>query len=106
MRLRIVDFFITGLNIPDSPRCNNLHIRAECLNGQLEANLIVALAGAAVADRICALFHGNLSNSLCDNRSCKGCAEQILALIDSARLDGREHIIVDKFIGEILNIEL
>ncbi len=52
MRLGILDLFLTGLDIPNTPRSDDGHIGREVLDRQLKTNLIVALAGTAVADRV------------------------------------------------------
>ena len=72
---------------------------------QLEANLIVALAGAAVANRVCAFLERNIYDALCDDRAREGSTEQIL-LIGCARLDGRNDIVINKFLGQILDVQL
>ena len=79
---------------------------AKRMDGQLEANLIVALAGAAVADRVCAFLERNIYDALCDDRAREGSTEQILALIGCACLDGRNDIVVNKFLGQILDVQL
>ena len=84
MRLGIVDFFVTGLDGPLPPRGNNLHFRRKRLNGQLKAYLIVALAGAAVADGVRALGLRDFDQPFCNQRPCKRGAEQIFVLVDGA----------------------
>ena len=50
--LGVVDFLVPGLDIPLTPGGDDLHIRGKALDGQLEANLIVALAGGAMGDGV------------------------------------------------------
>ncbi len=54
--LGVVDLLVTALDVPLTPRSDDGHVRSQCLYGQLETNLVVALAGAAVADGIGAFF--------------------------------------------------
>ena len=49
--LCIVDFFVTALDGPFSPRSNDRHIRSVCLDCQFETNLIVSFASASSALR-------------------------------------------------------
>mgnify|MGYP000570979564 CR=1 FL=1 len=56
MSLGVVYFFITRFYVPLTPRSYDLHLGSECFKSKLETNLIVALAGAAVANSVCALI--------------------------------------------------
>ena len=105
MRFGVIDFFVTALDVPFTPRSDDLHIRCESLDGKFKPNLVVALAGAAVADGVRALFFGDLDKTLCDNRTCKARAEHIF-FIQSTGLDGRDDEIVHKFIRQILDVQL
>ena len=75
------------------------------MDRQLETNLIVALAGAAVADRVCAFLERNIYDALCDDRACERSTEQVL-LIGCARLYGRNDIVVNKFLSQVLDVQL
>ena len=59
-----------------------------------------------MADRVCALCFCDLNDPLCDNRTRKGGAEQIFALINSACLDGGEHIFLNEFLVQIFDVQL
>ncbi len=102
----VLDLVLTALELPGAPRGDDGHVGRKGLNGQLKADLVVALAGAAVGDGVSPLGLGDLDNALGDDRPRKGGAEQILVLIDGARLERREHKVVDKFALEILDVEL
>ena len=52
MRLSVGDLLLAGVELPEAPRGDDVHLRSERMDGQLEADLIVALAGAAVADGV------------------------------------------------------
>ena len=106
MRFRIVNLFVARFEVPNTPRRNDLHVGRERLNCQFEANLVVALARAAVADCVRTLLERDFDNSLGDDGARKAGAEQILALIDRARLERREDIIVDELVGEVGDVEL
>ena len=103
--LGVVDFLVTGLEVPLTPRGDDGHVRSKCLDGQLETDLVVALAGAAVADGVCALGLGDFYEALGNERTGVGCAEQIL-LIFGAGLDAGDDEVLDILVGEVLNVEL
>ena len=75
------------------------------LDRQLKTHLIVALAGAAVADRVGALLESDFDQPLCDAGTRGGGTQQVI-LIDGARLHGRDDEIIDVFLGLIEDIEL
>ena len=102
----IVDFFVTALDRPFSPRSDDLHIRSICLDCQFKPNLVVTLTGCTVADCVCTFFECDFSQPLADDRSCKRSTQQIPIFINSTSLYGREYIIVYKFILQIQNDEL
>ena len=81
-------------------------MRCQCLDSQFKANLVVALAGCAVADGNCALFFGDLNQTLCDNRPCVRGSQKVLALINGAGLYGRDNVILNVFITQIFDIKL
>ena len=81
-------------------------LRRQRLDGQLKANLVVALAGAAVADGRRALLVGDLNQPLGDDGARKGSAQQVLAFVHRAGLHGGEDEVLDKFLAQIFNIEL
>ena len=106
VRFGVIDFLAATLDIPDSPRRDHRHIRRKRLDRQFEPNLIVALAGAAVADRVRALRLGDFHQPLCDHRTRKRRAQQIDIFIFRARLHTWEHVIFDKFLRQIFYIQL
>ena len=84
MGFRIFDFLFTGFDIPFAPGGDNLHIRRKGFNRQLEPHLVVALAGAAVANGVRALCQRDFYNALGNNRAGKRRTQQI-PLVSSAR---------------------
>ncbi|MPN17724.1 hypothetical protein SDC9_165079 [bioreactor metagenome] len=73
---------------------------------QLKAHLVVALAGAAVDYCVGVFLFGNFYQPLCYKRTRERGAEQVAVLVDSSGLHRWDNIIVDEFIGQVLNIEL
>ena len=93
MSFCVIDFFLTALDVPFSPGSDDGHIGAEVLEGQLEANLIVALTGTAVADGICALGLGDFHQSLGNDGTGKSSTHQVL-FINCTGLNGRNDYII------------
>ena len=83
-----------------------MHFRSKSLDSEFKTHLIVALTGTAMADSVCAFLDSDLSDPLCDYRTCKGSTEHISVLIDSACLNSRENIILNEFFLKILDVEL
>ena len=105
VRLSVLDLLLTAVQLPETPRSDDVHLRCERMDRQLETNLVVALAGAAMADRICAFLERNIYDTLCDDRACERSTEQVL-LIGCARLYGRNDIVVNKFLSQVLDVQL
>ena len=79
--MSIGDLVGTALQIPLTNRGDNLKLGVEGLDGSLKTNLVVALAGAAMADGIGIFFLGNLSQCLCDARTSMRGAQQVLFVL-------------------------
>ena len=104
--LGVLDLLLAGLEFPLAPRGDDRHLRRERLDAQLEADLIVALAGAAVTDRVTVFLLRDLDEALGDQRAGEGGAQQVLVLIDGAGLQGRPDEVLDEFLAQILDVEL
>jgi len=105
-RVGILDFLFAGLDIPLAPRRDDRHVRRKRLDGKLKTHLIVALAGAAVADGVAAFLLGDFNQTLGNQRTGEGRAQQILALIDGVSLERRPDEVLDKLLAQIFNIKL
>ena len=105
VRLGIVDLFVTRLDVPLSPRGDDGHVGREALDGQLEPDLVVALAGRAVGNGVGAFGQRDLGELLADDGPRKGGAEQVL-LILGIHHDGRDDDLVAHLVGEVGDDEL
>ena len=105
VRLGVSDLFLTRLDVPLPPRGDDGHVGREVLDRQLEPDLIVALAGAAVGNGVGALFLGDLDEALGDARPRVARAEQVL-LVHRAGLHGRDDVIVDVLVRQVEHVEL
>jgi hypothetical protein len=71
------------LEVPLAPGSDHLDVRVQRIGGELEADLVVALAGGAMGDGVGADFLGDLDEALGDQRPGDRGAEQIDALVDA-----------------------
>ena len=105
MRFGVIYFLFAGLDVPFPPRRDDGHIGGKRLYGEFEPDLVVAFAGAAVADCVGFFRLGYLDYSLGDDGTRKGSAEEII-LVNGTRLDGGNDVFVDEHVGEVLDVNL
>ena len=103
--LGVVDLLVPALDIPLPPGGDDLHLRGEALDGQLKAHLVVALAGAAVADGVGPLLFGDLHQPLGDDGPGKGGAQKIVFVLGPHLHGGDDHLI-HHLVGKVLDVEL
>jgi hypothetical protein len=88
------------------PGCNDLDAGLDCVEGKLEADLVVALAGAAVGDEVAALLLGNADLCAGDDWAGQRCAEEVATLVGSVALDSAEAELLDELLLEVLDDHL
>ncbi len=66
------------------------------MDGHVEADLVVALAGAAVGDRVAAFAIGDLHEQLRDERPGEGGGQWIHALVEGVGLEAGPHELADE----------
>jgi hypothetical protein len=93
-----------GVEVPLAPGRDHREVRGQRGVGQLEAHLIVALAGGAVAHRVCAGRAGDLHLGLGDERARDGRAEEIRALVHRVGAQHGEDEVADELLAEILDV--
>ncbi len=79
---------------PVAQRRDHVQPGVGCLERELEAELVVALAGAAVHDRLGTELDGELRHRLGDHRPRQRRDERILALVERIRLDRASALLV------------
>ena len=89
--------------VPFAPRRDDLDVGLERIGRELEAHLVVALAGRAVGDRVGADLAGDLDEALGDQRPGDRGAEQILALVLRVGAEHREDVVADEFLAQVLD---
>ena len=85
MPLGVGDQVGAPLEVPVAPGGDDLELRGECREGQLEAHLVVSLAGGAVGDRIGAMLERELDLAACDERSRDRGSEHVRPLVERVR---------------------
>ena len=98
-----VDQVAAALEAPFAPRRDDLDRRVERVIGELEAHLVVALAGRAVRDRVGADALGDLDLLLGDQRPRDRGAEQILALVERVRAEHRKDVVAHELFAQVLD---
>ena len=98
MRGGVLDLVVARVERPLPPRRDDLQVRGQGFVGQLEADLIVPLAGAPVRHGVGALGQGDLDLRLGDDRPGERRAEQVLPLVDRVRAQRRETVLAHKLV--------
>ena len=98
-------FFARG-KIPFPPRRDHTDVRLERVISELEADLIVALSGGAVRDRVGIGFARDFDLPLGDQRPRDRRSEQVFAFVDGVRAEHRVNEIADEFLAQVVNVDL
>ncbi len=102
----VVQGVLAAADGPLAPRGDDAQPRVERHDGQLEAHLVVALAGAAVRDGVSALQLGDLDHALGDQRPGDAGAQQVLALVDRAGLHHGVEVVGDELLAQVFDVDL
>ena len=84
-----------------APGGDHLQLGREASSGQFEADLVVAFARGAVGEGFGLFFPGDFNHALGDEWPGDAGAEEVLALIDRARLDHREDEVAREFLLQV-----
>ncbi len=93
---RVVDLLVAGEPHADSHRGHHLESRVERVDRDVEADLVVALAGAPVGDRIGAFATGDLDEQLGDQRPRERGGQRVRVLVQRVRLEMRPDEVADE----------
>jgi hypothetical protein len=91
---------------PSARNCGSFHGEIERHRGQFEADLIVALAGGAVADGVRAGLMRDQYLVFRDQRTRDAGAEQIVGLVGGVRAKHREAVFFRELLPQILHHDL
>ena len=103
MLLGKVDERLARAQVPFPPRRDHGDVRLERVIGELEAHLVVALAGRAVRHRVGADLLRDLDLLFGDQRPRDRGAEQILPLVERVRAEHREDVVAHELFAQILD---
>jgi len=88
-------------DIPLAPGRDNREVRGEGGISQLEANLVVSLAGTPMRERISSHLTGDFDLPACNERAPHRGAEEVLPTVDSASAEGGPHELFHEFLAQI-----
>src|ERR1019366_7230614 len=103
---RIGERIFTALDVPHAPRRDDGKIWRERHVGELEAHLVVPLAGAAVRERVGADLARDFDLLLRDERARHRGAEQVLPVVDRAGTQRGPDEIANVFEAQVLDVAL
>ena len=105
----VVDLVLAGLEGPEighAPRSDDLQVRSQGLDAELEADLVVSFSGGAVADGAGLFLPGDLHQLFRDQRTRHAGAQEVLVFIDSTCLDAGHDVFLGKFIVHVKDVKL
>ena len=91
--------------VPEPPGRDHLDVGVERVGGELEPDLVVALAGRAMRHRVGAGLGGDLDQPLGDQRAGDRGAEQVEAFVERVGAEHREHEVADEFLAQVLDVD-
>ena len=106
MLLSIVEKPGARVEIPLAPGCDDLDVGIERVIAELEADLVVALAGGAMGDGIGADLAGDLDLAFGDQRPRDRGAEQVGAFIERVGAKHREDEVAHELLAQIVDKDL
>ena len=92
--------------MPDAHRRDDLEARVERVDRDVEPHLVVALAGAAVRDRVGALALGDLDQELRDQRSGERGRQRVGALVQRAGLERAPDVLLTEGLARVDDVRL
>ena len=95
-----VDEVGARLEGPFAPRGDDLDRRVQGISGELEADLVIALAGGAMGDGVGAGRGGDLDQALGDQRPGDRGAEEVDTLIERIGAEHRKDEVADELRGD------
>ena len=102
----VFDQLRAALQVPFAPGRDHPDRRVEGIGGELEPHLIVALAGGAVGNRVSPALPGDFDQTLGDQGTGDGGAEQVLALVNRVGAEHRKHEIAHELLAQILDVDV
>ena len=88
-------------HVPVAHRRHHLELGSQGGGGDVEADLVVALAGAAVGDRLGALVAGDVDEDLGDERPRQGGGQRVGSLVEGAGGEAGEAELLDEELARV-----
>ena len=105
VRLGVREQLFARSQVPFAPRRDDPDVRLERVVAELEAHLVVALAGGAVRDGVGAGFARDLDQALGDQRTRDRRAEQVFAFVDGVGAEHREDEVADELLAQVVDVD-
>ena len=97
---RVGDLLLAA-HLPAADRRDDLELGRERRDGRLDADLVVALARAAVGDRVAAVLARVVDGELGDQRPAERREERVAEAVDGVRLDRRRDEVVRELLARV-----
>ena len=94
---------LAGPDVPLAPRGDHLQVGSEGGVGDLEADLVVALAGGAVREGVRPLLQRGEHLAVGEQRPGERGAEQVVVLVHRAGGEGRVGVVADELLTQVLD---
>jgi len=101
----VVHQLLAREQVPLAPGGDDLDARLERIGAQLEAHLVVALAGGAVRDGVGAGLVGDFDQALGDQRTGDGSTQQVLTFVDGVGAEHREDEVTHEFFAQVVDVD-
>ena len=95
---RVLDGILSRPNLPLAPGRNHLHFRSQGLVGELEPDLVVPFACAAVRQRIATCPFSHLYLGLSEQGTGNGGTQQVFVLVDGTRTNQWPQVVFNKLV--------
>ncbi len=102
----IYNRILPRLNVPLAPGSNDLQLGRKRFVGELEADLIVAFAGAAMRDGVRAFGKRHFHLPFREQRPADGCTQQVLTFVHRAGLHEGPEIFSYEFASQVFDVAL
>src|SRR5262249_2219351 len=106
LRLRVRDQVAPPAELPFAPGGDDAELGGEGRIRELEAHLVVALAGGAMGHGVGTFLARDLHLTPCDQRSGDRGPEEVLVLVDGSRAEHREDVVPGELLPQVLDDRL
>ena len=96
----------TAHEVPFTPGSDDLKVGSQSVDGKLEADLVVALAGSAVGDGHRAFLTGDFHETLGNERTGDGGAHEVAPFVGGAGTQHGIDVIACELVAQVFNIGL